>query len=69
MQRINEDRKIGTIYAESPAIQSKYGDFNLHFQHHLIGPLRLQVCTPEIVVRRNNDHIGRGHCCPAGPKY
>ena len=36
----SEDRFIGTIVAESEVIQSKYGDYNLHFQHNLVNPLK-----------------------------
>lgn len=36
----SEDKWIGTISAESIAIQSEYGDYNLHFQHNLVNPLK-----------------------------
>lgn len=35
-----DNKLVGTIYAESEAIQSEYGDKNLHFKHNLVAPLK-----------------------------
>lgn len=36
----SEDGLVGRVVAESVAVQSEYGDMNLHFQHRLVNPLR-----------------------------
>ena len=35
-----DNKLIGTIYAQSRAIQSEYGDKELHFKHNLVAPLK-----------------------------